>query len=134
VRSIGPVAHFNSGPVDRVWNRGKSLDFAEYEIDLNAKCSCGCMEGKRIHKIYRFPNGYGASVVQTPHKAGFPEGGYRILIIHFDTDPPDNSYCVVDSTPLTEGVLECTDWREVELGLGKIFSLAPEHAPSRDKQ
>ena len=105
---------------------GRRLGFDAFEIDLNAKCTCGCMEGKRIHKIYRFPNGFGASVVQTPHRAGFVEGGYRILVIHFDTDPPDNAYCVVDSTPLTEGVVECRDWNEVETGLAKVMSLLPE--------
>ena len=87
------------------------MDFAKYEIDLNAKCTCGCMEGKRIHKIYRFPNEVGASVVATPKSEGFKEGGFRILIIHFENPAPDNSYCVEDE------VMECDDWRKVEEGL-----------------
>lgn len=66
------------------------------------------MEGKRIHKIYRFPNEVGASVVATPKSEGFQEGGFRILVIHFDNPPPDNSYGVDDE------VIECKDWRMVE--------------------
>lgn len=100
------------------------MGFEGYEIDLNAKCTCGCMEGKRIHKIYRFPNGVGASVVATPKSQGFEEGGFRILVIHFDSPPPDNSYCV-------EGeVMECRDWGMVEEGLRRLSS-RPEGAGSR---
>jgi len=99
------------------------MGFEEYEIDLNAKCTCGCMEGKRIHKIYRFPNGYGASVVANPHRQGFEAGGFRVLVIHFESDPPENAYCVERSTSVTDDVLECTSWRDVESGLRRIFEL-----------
>jgi len=94
------------------------MDFAEYEVDLNAKCTCGCMEGKRVHKVYRFPNQYGASVVATPKSDGFKEGGFRILIIHFEFSPPDNSYCVEDE------VIECEDWKGVEAALAGIIRLS----------
>jgi len=101
------------------------MDFERYTIDLNAKCTCGCMEGKRIHKIYRFPNGYGASVVANPKKKGFEAGGFRLLVIHFESGPPENAYCVDTSTPITESVLECRDWDEVLLGLERILALGP---------
>ena len=91
------------------------LDFARFEVDLNAKCTCGCMEGKRIHKIYRFPNGQGASVVATPKSDGFREGGFRILVIRFEASPPDHSCCVEDE------VLECVDWAQVEVELLEIM-------------
>ncbi len=96
------------------------MDFAEYEIDLNAKCTCGCMEGKRIHKIYRFPSEVGASVVATPKSEGFERGGFRILVIHFDNPPPDNSYCVEDE------VIECKDWNMVEGKLALLSARTPE--------
>ncbi|HUL39519.1 MAG TPA: hypothetical protein VLU38_04425 [Methanomassiliicoccales archaeon] len=92
------------------------MDYSKFEIDLNAKCTCGCMEGKRIHKIYRFPNEVGASVVATPKSEGFREGGFRILVIHFECPPPDNTYCVDDE------VMECEDWAVVEENLGQLFS------------
>lgn len=88
-------------------------------MDLNAKCTCGCMEGKRIHKIFRFPNGMGASVVATPKSEGFEEGAFRILVIRFNEPAPDNSYCVEDE------VLECPDWGQVEEGLREIRSRSP---------
>lgn len=90
------------------------MDYSKYEIDLNARCTCGCMEGKRIHKIYRFPNEMGASVVATPKFEGFKEGGFRILVIHFENPPPDNSYCVEDE------VIECKDWNMVEDSLDQL--------------
>jgi hypothetical protein len=96
------------------------VDYARFEIDLNAKCTCGCMEGKRIHKIYRFPNEVGASVVATPKSEGFEEGGFRILVIHFDNPPPDNSYCVDDE------VIECKDWRMVEDRLLQLETRSPD--------
>ena len=104
---------------------GGRMDFERYTIDLNAKCTCGCMEGKRIHKIYRFPNGYGASVVANPKKKGFEAGGFRLLVIHFESGPPENAYRVDTSTPITESVLECRDWDEVLLGLERILALGP---------
>ncbi len=99
------------------------MDFQPFEIDLNAKCTCGCMEGKRIHKIYRFPNGYGASVVANPHSEGFRSGGFRLLVIHFETDPPENAYCVDRTTSVTDDVLECPSWKDVEIGLARVHDL-----------
>jgi hypothetical protein len=96
------------------------VDYARFEIDLNAKCTCGCMEGKRIHKIYRFPNEVGASVVATPKSEGFEEGGFRILVIHFDNPPPYNSYSVDDE------VIECKDWRMVEDRLLQLGTRSPD--------
>lgn len=99
------------------------MDFEPYTIDLNAKCTCGCMEGKRVHKIYRFPNGYGASVVASPKTGSFKEGGFRLLVIHFESGAPENEYCVDRETPITDDALECADWSEVESGLKRVFSL-----------
>jgi hypothetical protein len=105
---------------------GVHLDFERYTIDLNAKCTCGCMEGKRIHKIYRFPNDYGASVVASPKLGSFKQGGFRVLVIHFESGPPENEYCVDRTTTITSDTLECNDWNAVEDGLVSIFAL-PRH-------
>ena len=72
----------------------------QYEIDLNAKCVCGCMEGNRIHKIYRFPNDMGASVVSGP-KGASGAGRYRMFVLRFLSDPPENSWEIACDTPLT---------------------------------
>jgi hypothetical protein len=92
------------------------VDYTKYEVDLNAKCICGCKLGTRIHKIYRFPNGVGASVVATPKSEGFKDGGFRILVIHFDNPLPDNSYSVGSE------VMECPDWGAVEADLMELSS------------
>jgi hypothetical protein len=103
--------------------KGDHVDFEKYLVDLNAKCACGCMDGKRIHKIYRFPNGYGASVVTSPKARRIDDGGFRLLVIHFESDPPENAYCVDRTTPVTDDVLECDSWPEVEKGLERVFRL-----------
>jgi len=99
------------------------LDYERYTIDLNAKCSCGCMEGKRVHKIYRFPNDYGASVVASPKLEGYKEGEFRVLVIHFESGPPENEYCVDRTTPITNDALDCADWMAVEDSLARIYGL-----------
>jgi hypothetical protein len=97
--------------------------FGAFEIDLNAKCVCGCMEGNRIHKIYRFPNDYGASVVNNPKGLLMFTGNFRMFVLRFVSSPPENSWEVADDTELTDGTIECKDWEEVEQVLGKIMAL-----------
>ncbi len=93
----------------------------QYEIDLNAKCVCGCMEGNRVHKIYRFPNDMGASVVSGPKTTGPVR--FRMFVLRFLSDPPENSWEIACDTPLTQDVIECADWNEVEDHLDKIIGL-----------
>ena len=93
------------------------MEFEEYLVDLNADCVCGCMDGDRFHKIFRFPNGYGASVVSNPKKAGFAEKGYRILLIRFSS-PTD--YKVVTAPVFDSSVLECETWENAVESMKKI--------------
>jgi hypothetical protein len=103
------------------------MDFEGYTIDLNAKCVCGCMEGDRIHKIYRFPNGYGASVVSSPKALKGAKPGFRMYVLHYDAPAPDHSYCIEKDTPVTDDFLDCRDWNEVEQKLRLVFDLpAPD--------
>ena len=98
--------------------------FARYEIDLNAKCVCGCMEGDRVHKIYRFPNDYGASVV-SGRKVDGRVGQYRMFVLHFESPAPEHCWEVTSDNPVSAGTdtLECGDWDQVETVLQRIFSL-----------
>jgi hypothetical protein len=98
----------------------EAADLEGYVVDLNARCTCGCMEGDRFHKIYRFPNGYGASVVSNPRLFGFSREGYRVLLIEFDSD---TEYHVLKRTPISNGVLECPSWRDVEELLHRTMRL-----------
>jgi len=85
------------------------MDFEEYVIDLNADCKCGCMYGDRFHKIYRFPNGLGASVIGLGKKIGSDERGYRILLIKFTGDL---DYIVVTTPMFDSSILECDSWEQ----------------------
>jgi len=97
-----------------------NMEYEEFIVDLNADCVCGCMDGDRFHKIFRFPNGYGASVVATPKKEGFAKGGYRILILKFSSD---TDYKIVTMPVFDSGVLECGSWEQTVSSLGKIKDL-----------
>lgn len=108
------------------------MNWERYEIDLNAKCVCGCMDGNRLHKIYRFPNDMGASVVSGPKNVG--GGRYRMYVLRFLSGPPENAWEIADDTPLTDDTIECANWNEVEANLGKIIDLkggdGHVHAPN----
>jgi hypothetical protein len=98
------------------------VEFDKYEIDLNAKCVCGCMEGNRVHKIYRFPNDMGASVVSGPKNAP-SSARFRMYVLRFLTGPPENSWEIACDTPLTDDTIDCADWSEVEANLVKVIRL-----------
>lgn len=96
------------------------MEFEEYIVDLNADCVCGCMDADRFHKIFHFPNGYGASVVSNPKKEGFAEKGYRILPIRFSSD---TDYKVVTMPMFDSSALECDTWDQAVGTLTKIKGL-----------
>jgi len=99
------------------------MSFDRYEIDLNAKCVCGCMEGNRVHKIYRFPNNLGASVVSGPKQRTGSMGNFRMYVLRFESSPPDNCWEIARDTPVTDNVVECEDWDQVEVSLAMVFEL-----------
>lgn len=103
------------------------MDLERYTVDLNARCVCGCMEGDRIHKIYRFPNDYGASVVSAPRADLAARGTFRLFILHFETPAPENEYEISRDTGLTDDHIVCRDWADAESWLRRVFELAPEN-------
>jgi len=105
------------------------LDFESFTVDLNARCVCGCMEGDRIHKIYRFPNDYGASVVSAPKAEVSARGTFRMYVLHYETPAPEHSYEIEKDTPITDDYLVCHGWEEVERNLKKVFDLPPSPEP-----
>lgn len=96
---------------------GDTMEFEEYIVDLNADCICGCMYGDRFHKIYHFPNNYGASVTSNPKKEGFAEKGYRILLIRFSSAA---DYKVVTAPMFDSSILDCDTWEQAAGMLKKI--------------
>ncbi len=102
------------------------MDFEKFTVDLNARCVCGCMEGDRIHKIYRFPNDYGASVVSGPKADPKAKGKFRMFVLHYESEPPENAYEIDKETPITDNFLTCINWDEVERQLQKVYELKPQ--------
>lgn len=86
------------------------MEYEEFVVDLNADCPCGCMDNGRFHKIFHFPNDWGASVVDAPKNSEFRSYGYRVLIITF-SDPM--IYKVVRNPPFPQEKLNCKNWSEV---------------------
>jgi hypothetical protein len=97
------------------------MDFERYTVDLNARCVGGCMEGDRIHKIFRFPNDYGAYVVSAPRADPVAKGTFRLYVLHFESPPPKHDYEIARDTGLTDDYLVCQDWAEAEGWLQKVY-------------
>jgi hypothetical protein len=83
------------------------------------------MEGNRIHKIYRFPNDYGASVVSGPKQGDGRSGRFRMFVLRFDSPPPENCWEISNDNAVSDGAdtVECRDWDEVERILHRIMAL-----------
>jgi hypothetical protein len=101
------------------------MNFEKYTVDLNARCVCGCMEGDRIHKIYRFPNDFGASVVSAPRADPAVRGTFRLYILHYESPAPEHEYEIARDTGLTNDHIVCRDWTEAEAWMEKVFALEP---------
>lgn len=99
------------------------MEFDEYVIDLNADCVCGCMDGDRFHNIYRFPNDYGASVVSSPKNDLKNKGGYRMMLIYYDSPAPEHMWTLDDDNPVGDSIIDCKDWNAVLEYLRRLFAL-----------
>lgn len=85
-------------------------EFLKYEEDIFGG----------LHKVFKFPNNYGASVVQNDYSYGGKKGLWEIAVIYFiDVDQWDIDY----STPITSDVLGCLTDEEVCETLERIKNL-----------
>lgn len=71
------------------------------------------------HKVYKFPNNYGASVVKHKYSYGGKDGLWQVGVIFFYGD----DYELIYSTPITNDVLWYFTDKEVENALEKIKNL-----------
>ena len=69
-----------------------------------------------IQKIYRFPNGYGASVIRHLGSYGYEKGLWELVVL-------DGAGDLDYSTPITEDVLGGLNDPQVDNILGKISRL-----------
>ncbi len=71
-------------------------------------------------KIYKFPNGYGASIIRTRYSYGYKKGLWELAVIKFYI----NGKCdLCYDTPITDDVIGNLKWNEVEEYLEKIKNL-----------
>jgi hypothetical protein len=79
------------------------------------------------HQIrYRFPNGYGASVIRGGMAA---YGGLELAVIKYENEGPEWSLCY--DTPVTDDVLGYLDDDDVQRHLQEILDLPPHFTPAR---
>ena len=64
--------------------------------------------GKQL--IYRFPNGYGASVIQNLISYGGDEGLWEVAVLKFQADKPYIDY----TTPVTDDVIGFLDLEAID--------------------
>lgn len=72
------------------------------------------------HKVYKFPNNYGASVIQNDYSYGGERGLWEIAVIYF---VDGNEWDIDYSTPITSDVLGYLTDEEVENTLEQIKNL-----------
>ncbi|PRG67848.1 hypothetical protein C6T69_04615, partial [Burkholderia multivorans] len=72
-----------------------------------------------VQKLYRFENGFGASVVQHEFSYGGDTGQWELAVIRFDGDEWYLEY----GTDITDDVIGRLDWDEVESLLSQISAL-----------
>ena len=78
-----------------------------------------------VQKIYRFPNGYGASVVRFPYSYGYELGLWELAVIKFNGKGAD-AYSLTYETDITDDVIGHLSGDEVDEILSKIEGLNKE--------
>lgn len=70
--------------------------------------------------IYKFGNGFGASVVRHPGSYGYREGLYELAVLKFNEG---NKWSLCYTTEITDDVLGWLSFSEVEETLNKVKEL-----------
>lgn len=73
-------------------------------------------------KLYRFPNGYGASVIQNKGSYGNEEGLWELAVIKFP-NKQNNNFDLEYTTPITDDVIGRVNLEQVEQLLARIQTL-----------
>jgi hypothetical protein len=77
--------------------------------------------GTGTQEVYRFPNGYGASVVQFPGSYGYSHGLWELAVLKFYGEGNDFDLCY--NTGITSDVIGYLDREGVDSYLQKIKDL-----------
>ena len=81
-------------------------------------------EIRGVQKVYRFANGYGASVVKGEHTYGGSDNLWELAVIKYKSnDSDDLDYELCYKTPITEDVCGHMSDEEVEATINRIREL-----------
>ena len=78
--------------------------------------------GEGVQYIFKFPNGYGASVLKTPGSFGYKEDAWELAVVLFDKKEPD-VWKLCFTTAITDDVIGNLPNGQVQNLLGKIKAL-----------
>jgi hypothetical protein len=78
--------------------------------------------GNGVQKIYRFANGYGASVVRFPGSYGYEKGLWELAVIRFNSEDIYD-WRINYKTPITKDVIGYLDNLRVNALLEQIEAL-----------
>lgn len=76
-----------------------------------------------VQKLFKFENGYGASVISHEFSYGGDEGLWELAVVLVYENEGKLSWELVYDTPITEDVLGWLTWEEVEETLKQIEAL-----------
>jgi hypothetical protein len=79
--------------------------------------------GSGVQRVYRFANGFGASVVRTPYSYGGDHGLYELAVVIF-AGPDSDDYTLTYETPITSDVEGYLDESKVSELLDQIAALS----------
>lgn len=76
-----------------------------------------------IQRLFRFDNGYGASVVRFWGSYGYAAGKWELAVIRWEADSFGRRFTLCYDTPITDDVLGWLSEEEVAEKLGQIAAL-----------
>jgi len=86
-------------------------------------CKVGHVISRELGRVkYRFPNNYGASVIQNEMSYGGKGGLYEIAVLKFNSDD-DEDWSITYDTPVTDDVIGWVHPNDIEMHLLEIKAL-----------
>lgn len=73
-----------------------------------------------VQKLYRFDNGYGASVIRHFGSYGYEKGLWELAVIHWEDE---NEWHLCYDTPITDDVIGYLSEKEILIYLDQIEKL-----------
>ena len=86
-----------------------------------------------VQKLFRFPNGYGASVVQFPYSYGGDSGLWELAVIRYSGED-DDAFSLAYDTPITDDVLGHLSERDVDALLDQVAALEAANDQAKGRE